>query len=77
MAQFEILTYLRHLYTVTLASRETLLLTNGIKRSDSTCTQVSQGQLVSWIGVGECTHPSASVKRTRNQSHFVVWFAIS
>ena len=52
MAQFEILTYLRHLYTVTLAPRETLLLTNGIKHSDSTCTHVSQGILKS-VGVSD------------------------
>jgi len=40
MAQFEILTHLRRQYAVTLSSRETLLLTNCIKHSDSTCTQV-------------------------------------
>jgi len=34
---------------VTLASQETLLLTNGIKHSDSACTRVSQGIFkVSW-----------------------------
>ena len=63
MAQFEILTYLTHLYTVTLDSRETLLLTNGIKRSDSTCTHVSQGIFkVSWyVSICFCEKDKESV----------------
>ena len=51
MAQFEILTHLRHLYTVILTSQETHSLTNSVKHSDSTCTQVSQGDLKSVISI--------------------------